>query len=473
MRHDALDALRDALLLALGLAACGTRQPPDQPPAPDLAPQLAPAAPPRSLQTPGQTGFVREADGLVHRASPRTCDPDVPRRACTSGKKYLTSCATDDQCTDRPHGLCAQQHGDRGSFCACSYSCASDDDCQPDEMCVCSDVLGAGHRSTCVQARCKQDSECDGVCGLIDYDDGCGRHLMFTCVGIGDGCSVASDCADNEFCAFDEETEKRACMQIRCVPGRPLVVAGELRTAATVPRGDWSAPIDLPALAPSLAAALAAHWSAIAALEHASVASFARFTLELMALGAPPDLLIAAQHAALDEIQHARLAWSLAAHWAGHGLGPGPLATADLGPARDLETFVAALVHEGCVGETLGAAEARSLAEQAHPALASRLAAVADDETRHAALAWRTLAWLHATFGEPVRLAALAAVSTSAAALAVARPQSSLVAPSWGAPGDARLQQQRNAAFAAVVRPLLAATLGSGLPTFHEPRSLR
>jgi hypothetical protein len=39
-------------------------------------------------------------------------------------------------------------------------------------------------------------------------------------------------------------------------------------------------------------------WRAL--FQHASVASFARFSLELLALGAPPDLVAAAHAAALD-----------------------------------------------------------------------------------------------------------------------------------------------------------------------------
>ena len=44
-------------------------------------------------------------------------------------------------------------------------------------------------------------------------------------------------------------------------------------------------------LSESTRARLAREWAHIGALEHASVASFARFTLQLMALGAPADLL--------------------------------------------------------------------------------------------------------------------------------------------------------------------------------------
>ncbi|MBT9554900.1 MAG: hypothetical protein IV100_02675, partial [Myxococcales bacterium] len=48
---------------------------------------------------------------------------------------------------------------------------------------------------------------------------------------------------------------------------------------------------------PSQREVLVQRWLSVAALEHASVGSFARFTLQLLAVGAPPDLLLATQQA--------------------------------------------------------------------------------------------------------------------------------------------------------------------------------
>merc|ERR1712198_179483 len=46
--------------------------------------------------------------------------------------------------------------------------------------------------------------------------------------------------------------------------------------------------------------------------EHASVASFARHTLQLMSMGAPATLLVGSQQAALDEIRHAKMCYGIA-----------------------------------------------------------------------------------------------------------------------------------------------------------------
>jgi hypothetical protein len=73
----------------------------------------------------------------------------------------------------------------------------------------------------------------------------------------------------------------------------------------------------------------------------------------------------------------------------------------------DVATVVAALVEEGCVGETVGAAEVRESARcTSQAALVTAFAKIAEDEERHAALAWRSLQWMLDTFGEAARIAA-------------------------------------------------------------------
>ena len=52
-------------------------------------------------------------------------------------------------------------------------------------------------------------------------------------------------------------------------------------------------------------------WLAAALAEHASVASFSKFALELLAVGAPASLLQRAHQAALDEIRHAQLSFDV------------------------------------------------------------------------------------------------------------------------------------------------------------------
>jgi hypothetical protein len=87
-------------------------------------------------------------------------------------------------------------------------------------------------------------------------------------------------------------------------------------------------------------------------MEHASIAAFARFALQLLAVGAPPDLVHGAQIAMGDEADHARLAFRLASAYAVRAVGPSAL---DIFGALDgfcIEQLVATLLREGCIGET-------------------------------------------------------------------------------------------------------------------------
>ncbi|MEC9181557.1 MAG: ferritin-like domain-containing protein, partial [Actinomycetota bacterium] len=148
-------------------------------------------------------------------------------------------------------------------------------------------------------------------------------------------------------------------------------------------RDDWIAEdtdIQVP-FSPLLRQELAKYWLDVAALEHASVASFARFTLQLMGLGAPADLITEVQKAASDEVRHARLAYGVASAYAHEPLGPSALELENVTVATDLEEAVRSLVEEACFGETLGAAEAQAAAEFAvDPALTRICDEIARDE---------------------------------------------------------------------------------------------
>jgi hypothetical protein len=210
---------------------------------------------------------------------------------------------------------------------------------------------------------------------------------------------------DYSFCVYEEgevyEQDGQCCRLLEgyaeCCDGRPFIVGDEIRTAPAVRRADWMG-YERPTLAGLGAAeraALAAAWQADGAMEHASIASFARFVLHLLALGAPPSLVIAAQQAMADEVEHARRCFALAGAYAGEPVGPGPLAIegALAGPISLREAAVAAVV-EGCIGETLAAHQALAAAEvEKDPVVRRVLEGIAEDEARHAELAWRFVAW--------------------------------------------------------------------------------
>jgi hypothetical protein len=211
--------------------------------------------------------------------------------------------------------------------------------------------------------------------------------------------------------------------------GRSFTVGGAARTAPVIGRADWcQEPTTLDASLPSeIRTRLAEAWAADGSIEHASVASFARFTLELLALGAPPDLVMDAQAAAMDEIRHARICFALSRRYSGKAVGPGELDVRDALEAVDFVRFAQRAVEEGCVGETVAALLASEQARGAvDPAIQTALESIAEDEARHAELAWRAVRWALAQGGARVRTAV-----TQAFDIALARAAELLaVAPS-------------------------------------------
>jgi hypothetical protein len=158
-------------------------------------------------------------------------------------------------------------------------------------------------------------------------------------------------------------------------------------------------------VAPATLLVLAEQWSRDGLAEHASIASFARFALELMAVGAPPELVAAAHAAAIDEVKHARACLSLARRYRGRDVKPGPFPLPNnVAVSSDVADLVARVALEGCVGETIAAMQAAHQLEVAtDPEVKRVLAMIAEDEARHAELAWRTVSWALASGGMEMR----------------------------------------------------------------------
>lgn len=177
--------------------------------------------------------------------------------------------------------------------------------------------------------------------------------------------------------------------------GRPLLDREHgPRTASRAEGTTWSS-AGSTARGTAEAAEAGDAWFEDALAEHASVAAFARQTLELLALGAPPELLSRTQRAALDEIEHTRACLRLARRFAPR-LGtvePGPL-PAPAAREADWARFAVDTFAEGCVGETIAALRAeRACRGCDDEEVTGVLRRIAEDEARHAALAWQTLAW--------------------------------------------------------------------------------
>ncbi len=187
-------------------------------------------------------------------------------------------------------------------------------------------------------------------------------------------------------------------------------IAGDLgMTAPALPtRADWRAlELRSEGLPEAARRALVEHWTRAAQMEHASVAAFSRFSLQLLAIGAPPSLIEDAHRAALDEIQHAELCFALATTYARRSIGPGPLPVDERALSGwDLQSIAVGTVEEGCVGETIAALEAEAAAALAEDnAVRAVHLRTFDDESRHAELAWRFVRWAAELGGAPLRAA--------------------------------------------------------------------
>jgi hypothetical protein len=233
--------------------------------------------------------------------------------------------------------------------------------------------------------------------------------------------------------------------------GRPLFVSGEARIAPAAFRGDWGGGAWRAAgsddhLDAVTRERLAEAWLYDAQLEHASVASFARFTLDLLAAGAPPELVAEAQRASLDEVAHARLCFALASRYARKELGPGPLDLSGAGPSRSLAEAVAAAVREGCVGETIASVFAREqLRHATDPEAREALARIAEEEARHAELAWRFVGWALRVGGERVREAARCAFTKAIHAPFATATADGVDRAAWRAHGRLTREEMRAA----------------------------
>ncbi len=340
---------------------------------------------------PVPSGYVRCANGVVHRESAVAAEFVTGATGTCPGATYKGGCATD--CTDQPNGFCNAVHVD-ADYCRCEYACTDDSDCGAGQVCH-----PNGAQTECITAYCTTDADCGApmLCQRQTHYDVCSqRYYIQACQSSDDECRADRDCVDQglgDECHYSRTGGNYICTASTggdC--GRPFTIEGRARMAGTTRRGDWSATVE----EQPVDAAVAAWWLRAAQAEHASVASFSRFALELMHLGAPPDLLAEAHMAGLDEIRHAQLCFGMAsAHGAG-AVGPGALSVEGaLSGGLDIVSIARRLVEEACVGETLAALEAAEGARLATEPLArAALSEIAADEQRHATLGWRCLRWV-------------------------------------------------------------------------------
>jgi hypothetical protein len=238
--------------------------------------------------------------------------------------------------------------------------------------------------------------------------------------------------------------------------GRPLRISGRaIAGRARRRRTPWSDGVhpELEGTSPELRRALAAEWLEDARMEHSAIAAFARLATDLIAVGAPPELIEASARAAADEVRHARACFALASAYAGEPLGPDAMPEARSAPPRTERALLRELLHDsvvdGCIGERAAAITAERCAiEASDPAIRDVLATIAREESEHASLADAIVAWTRTELGGEADAIIAGAIEEAAEApLATA---SDLDLMSHGRPSRALLATARRDAIARV-----------------------
>ena len=118
----------------------------------------------------------------------------------------------------------------------------------------------------------------------------------------------------------------------------------------------------------------------------------------------------------------------------------------------DAFAIMTGTILEGCIGETIAAVEAaHRLVGTTDAAVARALTRVVDEEGRHAAMAWRALAWLLDVGGEPAWIAVQQAFD--APRTAASGPEHVGAGVHHGLLGRAALRVAHQQAWNDVIRP--------------------
>jgi len=273
---------------------------------------------------------------------------------------------------------------------------------RPPDMTHVSCEFGSGVSETRCLTRESMENTAAGDCGQIPVepaptaDEVAAKFLDNGCLAAQAACDGCCNPAATEGVPMgDGSCCYEYCTGSCC--GRPLVIGGVPRVASVTPRSDWGDVLDAgrpPSLGDAVQRRIADAWLMDARMEHASIASFARFGLELLSFGAPAELVELCQRAALDEVAHARACFAMAERYHGSPRGPAPLDVSGATAASTLRESVRAALAEGCVGETRAAGlAAHALRDVRDTAAKATLERIARDEAQHAQLAWRFVAW--------------------------------------------------------------------------------
>lgn len=421
-----------------------------------------------STPLPDRPGYEQCENGVVHRVASASCEnstaelaePDV---SAFAGLSVKLECTQHSDCVDQNYGYCERVPAPIPAGLRCEYGCVEDADCALGMNCYCQAPVGK-----CTEANCNTDADCgDGfLCVEAREPSGCGNPPRYACQTSTDECVLDSDCGSGRACL--PTNGRWVCTPVAAC-GRPFLVAGKARLATLVSRDGWLGeprpePVNLSRAEREL---LGAYWAQVGLMEHASIAAFARFTLQLLQLGAPSELVIASVAAQADETRHAQQAFALASRHLGRLVGPGPLALNDAELGLNARDVLALVLLEGCIGETVAAMEASIAARRCKdPHTRNVLERIARDEEAHSDLAWRFVRWalikdptlreeVQATFASLSRCA----TDVPASAAQPARAEPAHDSSAYGFVSPSEREQLRERAIGEIILPCLEALL--------------
>ena len=256
-------------------------------------------------------------------------------------------------------------------------------------------------------------------------------------------------------CCYKTRYQALPTREPNCIPGRPYMQEGKTVVARLeAKKGDWQHE-ELPiSFGSTEERRIAGQFYLRMGLgEHASVASFNRFSLELMSLGAPAHLIQKAQEAALDEIRHAKRAFSIARSLLNKEDQPQQMSI-DVHLAPNYLELAKVVLEEAAIQETLSvllAAEQLRVAQC--PVIVEYLREVVEDESRHAELAFETLRWCIEKGGSEVREMIQRRMEAPIKLSTASYPETAVQA--LGIPEQAKLQQMVRRGVEQVVLPSL------------------
>ena len=130
--------------------------------------------------------------------------------------------------------------------------------------------------------------------------------------------------------------------------------------------------------------------------EHSSVATFAKFSIDLMSIGAPMWMVRLALAAGDDEIRHSRMSFDIANAYSSDAMCAmaGSFPKHQVHIDADSNRISVDAARGGCIGETLATFKMMRVMDGAP--LLNYEEQMAMDEVRHAALAWASVKWMTA-----------------------------------------------------------------------------